>query len=279
MARKAEAIQEEEVQVQPLQSSREVALSQQDVGGPPAELLEDMKKDAGRGFSQHRDDSVLPLIRVLQDLSPQVKPRDPAYIEGAQAGDFFIPANGRVIKGSEGLDVIPVAFHHEYVEWRPRGQGGIVAKHPLGQLPEDVDEFMEKNRPRLKRGDNEVIDTRYHFFIYGSQGYVMSFTGTGHQTSRRWTFMMSSHRQNSGESYPSFARRYQMKTSLRKNPEGEWYGIDIYELGWTTPVQYRLARAMADAIDSGAKVAEEDSGSVDSGSVGSDRRVDDKIPF
>src|SRR5215207_2580643 len=241
MARKSEAVQEaEELQVQPLESSREVALSTQTSDGPPAELLEDMKKDAGRGFSQHRDDSVLPLIRVLQDLSPQVKSRDPAYIEGAQAGDFFIPANGRVIKGNVGLEVIPVGFHHEYVEWRPRGQGGIVGKHPLGRLPEDVDEFMDKNRRKMMRGDNEIVDTRYHFFLYGDQGYVMSFTGTGHQTSRRWTFMMSSYRQKNGSPYPSFARRYLLKTSLKKNAEGEWYGIDIHELGWTNAIQYKL---------------------------------------
>jgi hypothetical protein len=284
MARKtneAEAL--DTIEVQPLDKPVTGVVAHYTAGGPPAELMEEMERDSGRGFSQKREDSVVPLVRVLQDLSPQVKPRDPAYIEGAQAGDFFIPANNRLIKGSEGMVVIPCGFHHEWVEWKPRGQGGIAAKYAIDALPQDAEEFMDKNRRVLKRGDNDLIETRYHFVLHEGQGYVIPFSSTGHQTSKKWTFMMSSKRLPNGRPYPGFACKYLLKTSLRKNADGEWYGVDVVDLeSWTPAPEYKLARAMATAIETGAKVAEEDDGfGGGAAPVGArtDNRVDDNIPF
>src|SRR3954466_10976413 len=80
----------------------------------PDDILKELEQDAGRGFSQKAEDSVVPLIRILQDLSPQVKTRDPAYIEGAMPGDILVAATGTLFKGNKGIDVVPFAFQRHY---------------------------------------------------------------------------------------------------------------------------------------------------------------------
>lgn len=225
----------------------------------PAELLAEMEQDAGRGFSQNREDSVTPLIVVLQDLSPQVKPRDPAYIEGATAGDFYISATGRVIKGSDGIVVIPSGFRHEYVEWRPRDAGGgIAGRHAIGDLPEDAREEEDRNgKLTLRRQNgNDLIETRYHYVVFEGQAYVIPFKSTGHQASKRWTFLMSSKRLPSGKPAPAWSHRYKLTTQLQKNVQGEWYGIQTQDSGNPTRDEYILARALANAVDSGNKVVD-----------------------
>ena len=255
------------------------ALAIKELVGPPDIPMEDLEKNAGRGFSQRREDSVLPMVRILQDLSPQVKPRDPAYIEGAKAGDFYIAASNRVIPGTPGLvGVIPCGFAHEYVEWRPRGQGGMVGRHPLDKLPPDAQErtVFENGKDRVKMlrdNNNQLVDTRYHFFVYEGQGFVIPFSSTGHQSSRRWTFMMSSHRLPNGRPYPGFARKYQLKTMTKRNAEGEWYVVEPVDLGWSSREEYLLGRAMANAIEAGDKVPEDESEEVPSSSL------NDEIPF
>jgi len=229
-------------------------------------------KDAGRGYSHEREDSVVPHIKILQDLSPQVKSRDPQYVEGAQAGDFFIPATGKLIKGSEGMWLIPCGFHHEYVEWRPRGQGGIADRHPVGTMPGDVVEREIDGRRQLVRNNgNTLIETRYHFVLFEGQGLVFPFTSTGHQVSKRWTFMMTGKRAGDGVTrLPSFAFKYLVKSVLKSRGDQQWYLPDPQDPGKVPNVtrdEYMIARALANAIESGAKVAE------------TEEPIQDEIPF
>src|SRR6202035_3091033 len=59
-------------------------------GGPPAALADRMKADAGRGVSTAQEDNQVPLIYVLQPLSPQVDKRSEQYVEGAEPGDLWL---------------------------------------------------------------------------------------------------------------------------------------------------------------------------------------------
>jgi hypothetical protein len=223
----------------------------------PDDILKELEQDAGRGFSQNTDDSVVPLIRILQDLSPQVKNRDPAYIEGAMPGDIFVAATGTLIKGDKGMDVVPFAFQRHFVEWRPRGQGGIAGRHEVNNLPGDVEEVEREGRRQLLRENgNVLIETRYHFVLLGPQAYAIPFSSTGHQVSKQWTFMMSLHRLPDGRPMPAWGRKYRLTTQLKKNALGEWYQFHPVDLSPTSAVEIRMARTMANAVGAGEKVAE-----------------------
>jgi len=45
------------------------------------------EKDANAGLNNlGMDDLAIPFLRILSDTSPQIKKRDPLYIEGAESG-------------------------------------------------------------------------------------------------------------------------------------------------------------------------------------------------
>src|SRR4051812_45080055 len=73
-------------------------------------LMEEASEEAKPQFAQ--DDLAIPFLRVLQDLSPQVKKKDEAYVEGAEVGMFYESATKQLWEGEEeGILVIPV--YHE----------------------------------------------------------------------------------------------------------------------------------------------------------------------
>jgi hypothetical protein len=250
----------------------------------PIDFMQEIKQDAGRGYSQDREDASTPQVLVLQDMSPQVKPRDLGYVEGAVAGDFYIPRLNKLIKGSEGMFVIPAGFGHENVEWRPRGQGGIAARYPLGEMPNDVVERLDQNgRPQLVRPNGNTIDeTRYHFVLWEMIGLAIPFRSTGHQVSKDWTLQMKMMRAEDYTPYPGMAFKWLMTTRIRTKGENQWFlptfTVDCQwkELptGRKVPIpnvtreEYLAARALANSIDSGERVVET-----------REEPIQDEIPF
>jgi len=225
----------------------------------PAELAGMMKADKGKGVSTDQSDNLVPLIYILQDLSSATKKRDPAYIEGAEAGKFWLRnAPEPIVSGEEGLLVQPCFFTKDFVEWRPRADGGgFIGRH--AEMPDDVTEVRDpKNKNKVtyvRKNGNEVIETRSHvvrvFTKNGVVPYVLPFSSTGHTTSRTWMFMMNGH-----EGAPSFSRKYRLTTREKTNAAGTWFGVDVKDEGWVTPEEYMAGRTLYEAFASGDKQAE-----------------------
>jgi hypothetical protein len=129
----------------------ELVTGMEDVtGGPPAFLDE---YATGEGVSTAAADNSVPFIAVLQGLSPQVNPRDDAYVEGAQAGDFWLKNSPvPIVKGMRGFRFQSCAFWQDVVEWVPRDDGGgIVARYEIKPM-EDVKKVL------IAAGGREVPD-------------------------------------------------------------------------------------------------------------------------
>ncbi|MCK5018922.1 MAG: hypothetical protein KAS32_17805 [Candidatus Peribacteraceae bacterium] len=71
-----------------------------------------------------RDDFSIPYLSVLQQLSPQLKKKDAAYIENAEEGMLLNTVTQEVYDGAEGVLFQPCATEHAFVEWIPRKAGG-----------------------------------------------------------------------------------------------------------------------------------------------------------
>ena len=101
-----------------------------DYGEIPDDVREMLKSDTKPlGYSTKREDTVLPLIRLLQKGSPQVDERGSDYVAGARAGDFwFKNAEQEIVAGDVGFTFWPLGYHKNYVEWRPN-RGGYVTAH------------------------------------------------------------------------------------------------------------------------------------------------------
>jgi len=65
----------------------------------------DITTVAGKGTENLDSGSAMPFIRILQDMSPQLKKQKDEYIEGAESGDLFFNKNKTVVQ--QPAQIIP----------------------------------------------------------------------------------------------------------------------------------------------------------------------------
>lgn len=255
-------------------------------GALPAHLRG--KVTGGRGISTKAEDNLVPLVYILQAQSPQVLPRNPKYIKGAAASDIWL-RNSRVeiVKGDEGMLFQPCYFLKDFVEWKPRDDGGgFIARHAA--VPSDARRAEDPKNPNkvvwIRPSGNEVIETRNHFgFVvggkYGLVGYpglvlpyVIPMTGSGHTTSRAWMNLIRSFIVDGVEA-DSFARYYRLHTVQRSNAAGDWFGWEISDDGWVeSEAAFMRGEQLYASMERGEKAAADyDEAAHDEGSSMSDR--------
>jgi hypothetical protein len=137
----------------------------------PAELEALTANTAGKGVSFKPEDQAIPLIYVLQKSSPTVNKRDPAYLDGAEPGCFWLRgAIEPIIDGLRGFEAIPCGTSHCWIEWLPDRQG-FVAKHdaPPADLADIVDPKTNK-RVFIRAGSKNVIQDTREFLLWTDSG-------------------------------------------------------------------------------------------------------------
>ncbi len=229
-------------------------------GAAPAHLQKNAERQEGRGVSSRQEDNLVPLIYVLQALSPQLG-RGPQKIDGAQIGDILLRnAPQPLVKGEDGIVFQPCHFDVAFVEWIPRDNGGgFVARHAA--IPAEATKVTDpKNPNRVKwfmKNGNEIIETRYHTgFVITEEGplpYVLPFTSSGHTVSKNWMFMMNSKMVN-GKKCDSFTSYYRLRTKERSNAQGTWSVLEPSWEGWVpTEADIERGEALFNAFHSGEK--------------------------
>lgn len=248
-------------------STKAVATSKAGQHAVPAYLR---GKTGGKGISESADDSLVPMVTILQAQSPQAIKQKPEYIKGAEAGVIWLKnAPHPVVPGEEGILVQPCAFWKNVVEWIPKNKdgsgGGYVGEHPA--MPADAKEVADKDDPERKRmmspRGTEYVETRNHaVIVYTADGqafpYLIPLSSSGHSVSRQWMFMMKS-KTHEGAKIDSFAVLYRLKTVLRTKGTYNWFTFDPKEAGdegetlWATEEQYAAGEALNIAFEKGEK--------------------------
>jgi hypothetical protein len=217
-------------------------------------MVEDAEKDMGF----EKGDLALPFMRVLQSNSPQVKPKNAKYVDGAQEGGFFNTATNRVYDGDEGIFVVPVYFEKQATLWTPRGAegtGGFVSQVDV----KDALEILKRCTKNEKKKDITPADLRgpagsinpdwgnkeltlaalYYLLVFSSKDDASNFepvaypfTSTQMKKSRSWnTIMQNSRLPHPGGmgSYraPMHGFIYHLTTVPESNAQGEWMGVKI----------------------------------------------------
>jgi hypothetical protein len=254
------------------------------------DMLKELIADAGAGISTAAEDNLIPIILLLQDMSPEVKKRDPNnYVEGAEAGMYMNRATKQLWAGdkamSERTGKPMLEFQYCYldkgiVEWVPRTEGGgFIARYPLDG---DVESAMRKiggrkgrdpNDPnksvwKAPESNNDLIETRYHF---------------GHIFSRQWTtmaggFMTEVAHPDTGElvlvKQPVWWRKYIVGSKARENKKGSFFVGTIAD-GDVIP--NASIRAMGKAMYEAAKAGTVRAGAEDYAGDGGGGEVSDEI--
>lgn len=232
----------------------------------PAFLATQGAQDAGKGVSTAQEDNLIPLIYMLQPLSPACNKRDPAYIEGAEPGAIWLRnAANPIVPGEDGILFQPCFFSKDWVEWIPRTSGGGYAGRHATK-PADAKEVRDPQNPQkikyvLPNG-NELIETRYHAgFVITDAGplpYVIPMASTAHTCSRQWMGIMNQ-KQVAGNKMPSWAGLYRLKTKQKSNAAGTWFTWDILDEGFVqTPEDYERGKTLFNAFSSGEKGYQEE---------------------
>jgi len=220
----------------------------------------------GAGASTAAEDNLIPLLGVLNDLSPQVKKREPEYIEGAEAGMAFLKTVGQLWPGDAGPLWIQCAFQKAVVEWKPRVDGGGF----ITQYPEMPEEFAEQytndkgqTKVRNKENGNELVDTRYHFGLVQMPTKlwtpaVSAFSSTGHTVSKGWMSQITNQRDpGTGRLFPAWFSVWQLNTTLKKKNDDSWFAFDPQHFGWVKERALRdMGKALFQAVTAGDKVAD-----------------------
>jgi hypothetical protein len=114
-----------------------------------------------------REDFSIPYLSVLQQLSPQLKKKDSAYIDGAEEGMLLNTVTQEIFDGTKGILFQPCATQHVFVEWKPRtAGGGVVGVH---ECHSDVVKTAKANAAQFgkyKNGENDLVET---FYMIGQQ--------------------------------------------------------------------------------------------------------------
>ena len=232
--------------------------------GALAEL--NFEADAGQGLNMTQDDLALPFLKVLGQLSPECNKRDAKHVKGAEPGMIINTVTNEVYDGEKGIDVVPVLYKRQYIEWQDRGesQGAPVKIYEAGDdLPKTSrDKF---NKDRLANG-NYLENTASHFVVVLGKSpttALISMKATQLKVSRKWNSMMMGLKmqgKNGMFTPPTYSHIYKLKTVQQSNDKGTWFGWDVARVGpINDPGVYKIAKDFGSNVAKGAIEAKHES--------------------
>lgn len=238
--------------------SKEVAKAQSTaVAGFSDDMMAEAAELGGAGRTKGVDDNVVPFLSLLQDMSPEVKKRDPEYVDGAEPGFILNKATRQLYTPDGGVLVQPWATDRCINEWIPRENGGgFQGRHPLIGSPEDTmkalgaverpDPKDPKKKDWILPNGNQLIDTRYVYVnvieverdgdgkivgIKSASPAVISFSSTGHTSAKKWSTLRNNSVLPNGAEHPIWFRMYRMVSKPAKNTKGDYFVTDFLDLG------------------------------------------------
>ena len=249
-------------------ASKEVVKIEEPTGALPSFLADLAKEDSGKGVSRDQSDNIVPLIYVLQALSPQCNKRGPDYIEGAEDGAIWLRNSSEgVVSGEDGILFQPCYFQKDWVEWVPRAAGGGFAGRHDEKPGEAVEKSLDPEKPdRLSwvlPNGNTVMETRYHIgYVHLPDGrrlpYVIPMSSSAHTVSRGWMFLMNSKSSDGGKTVaPAWMALYRLRTKAKTKNGFNWSLWDVSDAGWIQSADdYTRGLALYNSFEGGEKIVE-----------------------
>ena len=141
-----------------------------------------------------QEDLALPFLKVLGQLSPEVNKKNSKYVQGAEPGMIINTVTNDIYDGEKGINVVPVFYKRQYIEWQDRGESSGAPVH-IYEAGDDIPQATrdKSNKDRLPNG-NYLENTASHFVIVVSGNTpstaLISMKATQLKISRKWNSMM-----------------------------------------------------------------------------------------
>lgn len=185
----------------------------------PAEMSDFLDESMGNADA---DSFAIPFLRILQSNSPECDPDDPGYLEGAKKGSILDTVTQEMF---DRIEVFPVLFKREFVEWVLRNQGGgLAGRHAPEAIPAYTDTEVDGKMMLLMDNGHQLVDTRQHYVMFksGENGYwkpaMIGMSSSQIKISKRLMAMVQDQRR---------ARKlmtFEFSTLGQKNEKGSWSG-------------------------------------------------------
>jgi hypothetical protein len=185
----------------------------------------------GSGFEGlNMDTMAIPFIRLLQELSPQLKKSKPEYIPEAEAGQFVNTVTNRLY--SPPLRVVIGKFERYYIEWGT-SRGKFIAAHDPEHfetqiLPQCVRD--EKNKIIHPTTNHRFVDTYVYYVIlpdHLEEGVcIISLYSSGIKEAKRLNRNLT-HTIIPGSNQRAlpYFMIWEVSVTNMKNDDGEWFGL------------------------------------------------------
>ena len=229
----------------------------ENAGALSTTLFEDDANAGSQNISQ--EDLALPFLKVLGQLSPEINTRDAKYIKGTQPGMILNTVTGEYYDGEKGIQVLPVFYKRQYIEWQDRGEsmGAPVAIHEVNSDLLSKVTRDKSNKDRLPNG-NYLENTASHFVVLLGKTpttALISMKATQLKVSRKWnSIMMGIKMQGKNGLFtpPTYSHIYKLKTVQMSNDKGTWFGWDVSKVGPVTDKGvYAIAKSFAEKNSKG----------------------------
>jgi len=229
----------------------------ENAGALSTTLFEDDANAGSQNISQ--EDLALPFLKVLGQLSPEINTRDAKYIKGTQPGMILNTVTGEYYDGEKGIQVLPVFYKRQYIEWQDRGEsmGAPVAIHEVNSDLLSKVTRDKSNKDRLPNG-NYLENTASHFVVLLGKTpttALISMKATQLKVSRKWnSIMMGIKMQGKNGLFtpPTYSHIYKLNTVQMSNDKGTWFGWDVSKVG---PIEdksvYGIAKNFAERVSKG----------------------------
>ena len=215
--------------------------------------------DANQGAQNiTQEDLALPFLKVLGQLSPEVNKRDAKYVEGAEPGMILNTVTNALYDGAKGIQVLPVFYKRQYIEWQDRGESKGAPVH-IYEAGDDIPKSTrdKQNKDRLANG-NYLENTANHFVVLLGDApttALISMKATQLKVSRKWNSMMMGIRMQGAKGLftpPTYSHIYKLKTVQMSNDKGTWFGWDVTKIGpIADKAVYAIARTFAERVGKG----------------------------
>jgi len=215
--------------------------------------------DANQGAENIKnEDLALPFLKVLGQLSPEVNKQDAKYVEGAESGMILNTVTNTLYDGKKGIEVLPVFYKRQYIEWQERGEGkgAPVNIYNAGDNVPKTNRD-KSNKDRLSNGNYLENTANHYIVILGSSPAtaLISMKATQLKISKKWNSMMLGLKmpgKNGLFTPPTYSHIYKLKTVQMSNDKGTWFGWDVSKIGPISDKSvYDIAKSFASRVGKG----------------------------
>jgi hypothetical protein len=184
---------------------------------------EDMFKGMDTGFEGTSSETFkTPFMKMLQAMSPELKPKDPEYVDGAKMGMF---CNSATKELHEELNVVLLKVEHSLISWKP-DRGGFAGRHNKSEEGRVV-----ANQDGVQKWDavgNDVIDTVEFFCMNAddpSDIFILSLSKASLKHAKSWATRVRSLKSDGKPVGVSWAGVWNITLMEESNSKGSWYTI------------------------------------------------------